>query len=122
MQTKSLVQRPVKGLASKVSVSCLNAIKFYNKYMGGVDLVDQITAAYHLDRRSSIRFYLRIFFYLMDVACANSYISYSMLQTGDLILLNFEIAVATHMIGPYSSRKRGASDNNIKPKRAIRAD
>ena len=73
MQTKSLVQRPVKGLASKVSVSCLDAIKFYNKYMGGVDLVDLITAAYHLDRNSSIRFYLRIFFDLMDVACATNW-------------------------------------------------
>ena len=93
-------------------------IIFYNKGMGRVDLVDQRTAAYHPDRKPSIRFYLRIFFDLMDVAYINSYIAFSMLHTDDLTLLNFKIAVATHMIGPYTSRKKAALDNNIGSKRA----
>ena len=63
--------------------------------MGGLDLVDQRTAAYHLDRKSSIRFYLKISFYLMDVGCASSYIAYDILHLDDLTLLNFKIAVAT---------------------------
>ena len=88
--------------------------------MGGVDLVGQRTATYHLDRKSSIRFYLRIFFDLMDVACASSYIAYNMLHPDDLALLNFKIAVVTHLIGPYTSRKRDAPDNNIRSKRAYR--
>ena len=33
--------------------------------------------------------------------------------THDLTLLNFKVAVATHMIRPYSSRKRAVPDNNI---------
>ena len=40
MQTKSSVQRRVKRSAAKVSVSCPDSIKFYNKSMGKVDLVD----------------------------------------------------------------------------------
>ena len=79
MQIKSSVQRQIKGSAAKVSVSYPDVIKFYNKGMGGVDLVDKITAAYHLDSKSSIRFYLIIFFDLMDVGCASSCIAYNML-------------------------------------------
>ena len=88
--------------------------------MGGVDLVDQRTATYHLDRKSSVRFYLRIFFDLMDVTCANSYIVYNMLQPGGITLLNFKIAIATHLIGRYNSRNRAYPENNTLEKRKYR--
>ena len=39
----------------------------YNKEISGVDLIDQRAAAYYLDRKSTIRFYFRIFFDLMGV-------------------------------------------------------
>ena len=42
--------------------------------MSYVNLTDQRAIAYHLDRKLTIRFYLHIFFDLMYVACANSYI------------------------------------------------
>ena len=117
MQTKSSVQRQVRGSAAKVNVSCPDVIKFHNKGMGGMDLLDQRTAAYHFDRKSSIRFYLRMFFDLIDVAFANSYIFYNMLHPDDLTLLNFKIAATTYMICTYTSRKRAAPDNNIGSKR-----
>ena len=47
-------------------------IKMFNKGIGVVDLIDQRAVAYHLDQKSTIRFYLRKFFDLMDIACANS--------------------------------------------------
>ena len=53
----------------------------------------------------------------MDVAGANSDIVYNMLHPDNLTLLNFDTAVATHMIGPYTSRKRAVPDNNIRSKR-----
>ena len=34
----------------------------YNHSMGGVDIVVKRAASYHLDCKSSMRFYLRIFF------------------------------------------------------------
>ena len=46
--------------------------------MGGVDLMDQRTAAYLLDRKLSVRFYLRILFHLMDIACVHSYLMFNM--------------------------------------------
>ena len=67
------VQRREKGSKTKSSVPCPKVVKLYNSGMVGVDLVDLRTAAYLLDRKSSVRFYLRIFFDLMGIACVNSY-------------------------------------------------
>ena len=66
------VQRREKGLKANSSVPCPKVVKLYNSGMGVVDLMDQRTAAYCLERKSSIRFYLRVFFVLMDIACDNS--------------------------------------------------
>ena len=58
LQSTSTVQR----ISHKKSILIPDIIKMYNQGMCGVDLVDQRTAAYHLDRKSWIRFYLCIFF------------------------------------------------------------
>ena len=72
------VQRREKGSKTRSLVSCPKVVKLYNSDMGGVDLMDKRTAAYRLDRKSSVIFYLRIFFDLMGVAFANSYLIYNM--------------------------------------------
>ena len=71
------VQRREKGSEIMSSVPFTNVIKLYNSGMSGVELMDQRTAAYCLDRKSSVRFYLRIFFDLVDNACFNSYLIYN---------------------------------------------
>ena len=38
--------RPTKGSATKTPVSCPNIIKMYNVSIGGVDVIDEKTAAY----------------------------------------------------------------------------
>ena len=47
-------------IALKKQAPCLDAIKMYKIGMG-VDLIDQRFAAYNLDRKLTIRFYLSIF-------------------------------------------------------------
>ena len=76
----SSVSRRVKGKSAKIPVPCPSIVKEYNDGMGSVDLLDQRTAAYKLDRQSSSgRYYLRLFFDLMDIAVVNSHVVYKTL-------------------------------------------
>ena len=99
-------QRREKGSQSKSSVPCLKFVKLSNSAMGGVDPMDQRTAAYRLDRKSSVRFYLRIFFDLMDIACVNSYLIYNMKHPNKLSLLDYKIVVAKNLVQYHQGRKR----------------
>ena len=74
--------------------------------MGGFDLMDQRTVAYRLDRKSSVRFYLRIFFYQMDIACVNSNLIYNTKHPNKLSLLGFKIAVTENLIQYHQGRKK----------------
>ena len=74
--------------------------------MGGIDLMDQSTAAYCLDRKSSVRFYLRIFFDLMDIACVNSYLIYNMKHPNKFSSIDYKIVVAKTLIQCYQGPKR----------------
>ena len=54
---------------------CPSVVNEYNNGMSGVDLLDQRTAAYMLDRKSSSeRYYLRLCFGLMNIAVVNSHV------------------------------------------------
>ena len=114
MSTTSTILRRQKRSASKIQVLCADVIKMYN---GGVDLIDLRTAAYHLDRKSRVRFYLHIFFDLMNIACANSFVVYNMLHPNNLTLLDFKTITATYLIGRYTSWSRAPPDGKTGSKR-----
>ena len=107
----SSVKRRQKGAATKIQIPCPELVKSYNAYMGGVDLLDQRTAAYRLDRKSTMRSYPRIFFDLMDISMVNAYLAYSKLTHNPMTLLDFKIGVAKSMVGIYCSRQRNAPNN-----------
>ena len=65
--------------------------------MGGVDIMDQKTAAYRLGHKSKYHFHLRIFFDLIDVTYVNSHIVYTKLGK-DISLLNFKKVAANTLI------------------------
>ena len=100
------VQRREKGSKTKSSVPHPKVVKLYSSGMVGVDLVDLRTAAYLLDRKSSVRFYLRIFFDLMDIACVNSYLIYYMKHPNKLSILDYKIAVTKNLIQYHQGLKR----------------
>ena len=102
------VQRREKGSKIKFSAPCPKIVKLCKSGMGGVDLMDQRTAAYCLDWKSSVRFYPCIFFDLMDIACFNSYLVYNMKHPNKLLLLNYKIAVAKN---PNSVPSRPEKDS-----------
>ena len=89
------VQRPsLRFLVLRLS-------RLYNSGMGGVDFMDKSFVAYRLDRKSSVRFYLRIFFKLMDIAMCQCY---NMKHPNKLSLLDYKIVVAKHLI-QYHQKK-----------------
>ena len=100
------IQRRKKSSKTKSSVPFPKVVKLYNSSMGGVDLMDQRTVAYRLDRKSFVRFYLRIFFDLIDVTCANSYLIYNMKHPTKLSLFDYKIVAAKNLIQYHQGWKR----------------
>ena len=59
---------------SCIDVACPLAVKLYNQNMGGVDLADQMRKSYACTRRSRTRWYMRLFWFFLDLAIINAYI------------------------------------------------
>ena len=98
---------PKKGQRAKISVPCPNIIKSYNANMGVVDILEQKTAAYRLDRTSAGgRYYLRLCFDLMDMARVNAHVVSILRDPKGVELLNFKQVVAKGLIGIYNTRSR----------------
>ena len=77
--------------------------------MGGVDLLDQKTAAYKLERKSTGgRYYLRLFFDLMDISAANLHAIFKVLHPNGMELLDFKIVLAKSLIDTYNSESWNA--------------
>ena len=64
-----------KKTGERETVPCPEAVACYNKYMGGVDRFDQYLSLCSIGWKSR-RWWLRIFYFLIDSAIVNSYIMY----------------------------------------------
>ena len=69
-------------------------MKAYNKSMGGVDLADMLIALYQISVKTK-RWYIRVFWHLVDIAKVNGWILYkrhrvqqSITQKGEKTLLD----------------------------------
>lgn len=105
------VSRRTKGSSSKIQIPCPAVVREYNAGMGGVDLADQLKSSYELDRKSKFRFYLRIFFDLLDIACVNAHIVFTKVSASSLSLKDFKLAVSESMLRKYTSRQRAPSSS-----------
>lgn len=107
------VKRRKAGSADKIDVICPRIVSHYNKNMGGVDLMDQRKVCYEIDRRSKIKYYLRLFFDLLDISVNNAYTVYTKLHDqkhveGSLLTnLQFRQVVARSLINGFTVRQRG---------------
>ena len=104
------VQRRGKSSKTKSLVPCPKVVKPDNSGMGGFDLMDQRTTAYHLDWKLFVRFYLYIFFYLMDIACINSYLIYNTTHPNKLCLPDYKIVVAKKPNSKPSRLEKGSTN------------
>ena len=70
--------------------------------MAWVGLILQINESQHI----SYRFYLRIFFDLLDIACINSFLVHIMKHPKQLTLLNYKIVIPKNLIRWHQSHQR----------------
>ena len=118
----STISRRVKGQSAKIPVPCLEIIKDSNFDMSGVDLLDQKTAAYKLDRKSSGgRYYLRFFFDLMDFSGVNSHIIYKKLNPKGMELLDFKIVLTKSLVATYHSCSRNTPASHVSHREVLPA-
>ena len=99
------VQRKARDGTSS-SIRCPASISSYNKFMGGVDLNDQLRQYYSI-RMKGRKYYKYIWWFLVDVAVTNAYILCK--KHTDLTVpsvKDFRIDLAKGLIGDYCSRKR----------------
>ena len=61
----------------KIAISCPIAIQKSNKYMGGIDTMDQRKVSNQFDNRSKIKYYLTLVFDLIDIAVNSSRIAFN---------------------------------------------
>lgn len=64
---------------SKKDVACPQSIYFYNKFMGGVDLSDQLVSLYDMDIKSQ-KWRKGVFYRLFMISCVNSWIAHNELH------------------------------------------
>jgi len=102
----------------RVEVDCPNIIQVYNKHMGGVDLLDGLLGRHKIKMRSR-KWYMRVFYHLLDVTIVNSWLLHKRIQEqkGDsnvlpLVKFREDLAVSLCKIGTYTP-KRGRPSNDV---------
>lgn len=90
------VQRKAKD-GSKLVVECPAALKTYNEYMGGVDLADQMSTPYDLDRKSD-KWWKKVFYKLLLTSVVNAWILEREIHHRTTPLKHFLVNLAEQMI------------------------
>lgn len=95
-------------------ITCPNIVKIYNKYMGGVDLLDSMLGYYRIMIRSK-KWYMRIFHHLLDMAIVNAWLLWRRKTGLYMPLVNFKTEVSDALCkqGKISVRRRGRPSNEL---------
>ncbi|XP_069502398.1 piggyBac transposable element-derived protein 4-like [Ambystoma mexicanum] len=85
----------------------------YNRYMGGVDKIDQLLALYHV-KRKTCTWYKKLALYLMHLATYNAYVVYhAAALENKLTFLKFELAVLTSLTNVHVSTPNFADVEDV---------
>lgn len=116
------IQRWDRTKKQRVQVNYPSIVQQYNTFMGGVDLLDAFLAYYRIHIRSK-KYYLRLFFHLVDLAVVNSWLLYrrdcdslAVPRQKQKDQLAFKLALANHLckLGrPVAGEKRGRPSFDI---------
>ena len=72
--TAELIEKRPKGSKEKRPIPCPTSIVDYNKFMGGVDLADQILTYYSLTKHRVLKRWKKFFWCMVDIAVLNFWI------------------------------------------------
>ncbi|KAJ8957327.1 hypothetical protein NQ314_006577 [Rhamnusium bicolor] len=95
-----------------ISINCPNVIIQYNKHIRGVDLLDSHIGRYKIPLRSK-KWYMRIFFHLLDVSIKNAWLLYNRIQKKEncdkknVWEFRLEITQCLCLMGPRNEKIRG---------------
>lgn len=121
----SHVKRFDKKENKSIDIPCPNLVKEYNRHMGGVDLLDGLIGRYKIRMRTK-KWYLRLFYHLMDVTIINCWLLYRKIRRDrketylPLAQFRAELAYCLCNQGTPSTSKRGRPSNlekNIQAKK-----
>lgn len=100
---------------SRTDVTCPSSVKLYNANMGGVDLADQKRKLYTCTRKST-KWYMRLFWYLVDMAIVNAHILECESQNETKrSQKDFRLELASHLMSCHSSRKKRGRPSDASP-------
>lgn len=109
-----------------IEVKCPSIIHVYNKFMGGVDLIDSLLALYRIRIRSK-KYYMRIFFHLLDMCIVIAWLLYrrasddcGIKSNKQMSLFDFKMDVAESLCWAGKQQKRGRSSTTPISKRSKR--
>ena len=95
------VRRTREGL---ITIDRPNVVKEYNENMGGVDLADMRRLHVQTNIIGLHRWWVRLFFYLLDVGTSNAMILYSSTKNDNEVnLASFKRALVWHFVGDMLS-------------------
>ena len=91
---------------TRSQIPCPEAVKLYNKYMGGVDAFDSKRKTYFASRKSK-KWWMRIYYFLLDTAITNAYVLYKETpSTKKVTHQEFVLSIIEHLRGSHNYRKR----------------
>lgn len=112
-ETTTVVRKNPDG--SRSDVKCPSSVKLYNANMGGVDLADQKRKMYSCTRKSK-KWYMRLFWYLVDIAIVNSHILESeSTNHATRPQKDFRLELATQLLSYHSSRRKRGRPSGASP-------
>jgi len=79
----------------KKYIKWYHAIDTYNKYMGGVHLLDSMLGYYRINIRSK-KYYMKIFYHLIDLCVVSAWLLYRRVHPNEpyLPLVDFKILIS----------------------------
>ena len=107
--TENRCVRRTQKDGSALQVPCPEAIVQYTNRMGGVDRFDEKRGRYSVSRRCT-RWWMRIFYFLIDSCIVNAFILFSSVHPHDMMtVLQFRRTLFSRLVGTFTSRCRRSS-------------